>query len=215
MITWLDPAARPHFPETSETLDEPAGLLAAGGRLSVDWLLLAYRNGIFPWFNEGEPILWWSPAPRTVLYPDHFHCSKSLLKLSRRQRFRITEDEHFDDVVNACAADRPGQQGTWINPLMIDAYTRLHRAGYAHSVECLDGDTLVGGLYGVALGRVFFGESMFSHSANASKLCLKHLAECGRFELIDCQMPTDHLRSLGAEEIGRDVFEAALRRWTD
>ena len=214
MIYWLDPALKPHFPDTSEALDEPAGLLAAGGQLSVDWLLLAYRNGIFPWFSEGQPILWWSPAPRTVLYPQDFHTSRSLSRLQRQARYRISEDRAFDAVVAACAADRPGQQGTWINSQMIDAYRHLHRAGHAHSIECHAGDELVGGLYGVAIGKVFFGESMFSLCANASKLCLKHLAECGRYELIDCQMSTPHLHSLGAVEISRESFETALARWT-
>ena len=214
MIPWLDPALKPHFPATSSALAEPDGLLAAGGQLSVDWLLLAYRNGIFPWFNEGQPSLWWSPAPRTVLDPRNFHASKSLRKLERQGRYRITEDQAFAAVVTACAADRPGQRGTWINSLMIDAYRRMHRAGHAHSIECREGEELVGGLYGIALGKVFFGESMFSLRANASKLCLKYLAECGRYELIDCQMSTPHLHSLGAVEIDRKAFESTLARWT-
>jgi leucyl/phenylalanyl-tRNA--protein transferase len=214
MIPWLDPALKPHFPATSSALAEPDGLLAAGGQLSVDWLLLAYRNGIFPWFNEDQPILWWSPAPRTVLYPRDFHASRSLRKLERQARYRITEDRAFARVVAACAADRPGQRGTWINSLMIDAYRRMHRSGHAHSIECREGEELVGGLYGIAIGKVFFGESMFSLRANASKLCLKHLAECGRYELIDCQMPTPHLQSLGAVEIDRVTFESELERWT-
>jgi leucyl/phenylalanyl-tRNA--protein transferase len=214
MISWLDPAAKPQFPPTGLALDEPAGLLAAGGRLSVDWLLLAYSRGIFPWFNEGEPILWWSPAPRTVLYPQAFHTSRSLARLHRQQRYRIDEDRDFSAVVQACAADRAGQRGTWINSQMRDAYLDMHHAGHAHSVECRAGDELVGGLYGIALGKVFFGESMFSRAANASKLCLKHLAESGRFEMIDCQLATDHLFSLGAEEIERAEFESALQHWT-
>ena len=213
MIYWLDPDAKPHFPDAREALAEPAGLLAAGGQLGIDWLLLAYRNGIFPWFNEGEPILWWSPAPRTVIYPNSFHTSRSLRKLVRQGRYRITENETFETVVNACADKRPGQGGTWINSQMIEAYVRLHEAGYAHSIECRQGDELIGGLYGVALGEVFFGESMFSAHANASKLCLKHLAECGRYQLIDCQLATAHLHSLGATEITRDTFERALARW--
>lgn len=215
MIPWLEPTLSPHFPETSAALDEPAGLLAAGGQLGVDWLLLAYRNGIFPWFNEGEPILWWSPAPRMVLYPDDFHSSRSLRKLIRQARYRITEDRQFDAVVAACAADRAGQRGTWINSQMIAAYGRMHRAGHAHSIECRDGEKLVGGLYGIAIGKVFFGESMFSLRDNASKLCLRHLAGCGRYELIDCQLPTPHLFSLGAVEISRDEFQAALLRWAE
>jgi leucyl/phenylalanyl-tRNA--protein transferase len=215
MIPWLESALKPHFPATSAALADPPGLLAAGGQLGVDWLLLAYRNGIFPWFNEGEPILWWSPAPRTVLYPDNFHTSRSLRKLVRQARYRITEDQRFDAVIAACAANRAGQQGTWINRHMIDAYAQMHRAGHAHSLECWDAEELVGGLYGVALGRVFFGESMFSLRDNASKLCLRHLAACGRYELIDCQLPTAHLHSLGALEISRDEFQAALLRWTE
>jgi leucyl/phenylalanyl-tRNA--protein transferase len=214
MISWLEPESEPHFPETSSALEEPAGLLAAGGQLNVDWLLLAYRHGIFPWFNHGEPILWWSPAPRTVLYPQKFHLSKSLGKLARQGRYQITENSDFNAVVEACAANRPGQQGTWINRQMIDAYSTMHRAGFAHSVECHDGDDLVGGLYGIAIGKVFFGESMFSQVANASKLCIKHLIDCDRFEMIDCQLPTDHLHSLGACEVSRNEFEAALVRWT-
>jgi len=213
MISWLDPAAKPHFPDTSAALAEPPGLLAAGGQLDVDWLLLAYRRGIFPWFGEGEPILWWSPAPRTVLYPRDFHTSRSLRRFARRADLQITEDRCFDEVVAACAENRPGQQGTWINAQMIDAYARMHREGYARSIECFHGDALVGGLYGIALGQVFFGESMFSRRPNASKLCLRHLAECGRYEMIDCQLPTEHLRSLGAREISRTEFESALARW--
>lgn len=214
MIPWLEPTAVPHFPDTASALAEPHGLLAAGGRLSVEWLLVAYRQGIFPWFGDNEPILWWSPAPRTVLFPENFHQSKSLQKLARRQRYRITEDEDFGGVLEACAAERGGQQGTWINAQIIAAYTEMHRAGFAHSVECRRGDELVGGLYGIALGRVFFGESMFSSEANTSKLCLRHLVESGRYALIDCQLATRHLKSLGAIEISREDFEAALDRWT-
>jgi leucyl/phenylalanyl-tRNA--protein transferase len=214
MISWLEPESEPHFPNTSSALEEPAGLLAAGGQLNVDWLLLAYRHGIFPWFNDGEPILWWSPAPRTVLYPRDFHLSQSLRKLARQGRYQITENCDFNAVVEACAANRPGQQGTWINRQMIDAYCAMHQAGFAHSIECRDGDDLVGGLYGIAIGKVFFGESMFSRVANASKLCIKQLIDCDRFELIDCQLPTDHLHSLGACEVNRSEFEAALARWT-
>jgi leucyl/phenylalanyl-tRNA--protein transferase len=214
MIPWIEPTSNPHFPQTSTALDDPPGLLAAGGSLSPDWLLLAYRHGIFPWFNEGEPILWWSPAPRTVLYPQNFHLSRSLRKLARQGRYQMTVDQDFGAVIEACAASRPGQQGTWINRQMIDAYIALHEAGYAHSIECRRGAELVGGLYGIALGRVFFGESMYSAVTNASKLCIKHLVDSGRYEMIDCQLPTDHLHSLGAGEISRDEFESALARWT-
>lgn len=213
MINWLEPTAIPHFPDTESVLEEPPGLLAAGGKLSVEWLVLAYRQGIFPWFNEGEPILWWAPAPRTVLYPQNFHASKSLRKLHRQQRYQMSEDRDFRAVIGACAEDRSGQRGTWINSQMVDAYIVMHEAGFAHSIECRDGDELVGGLYGIVLGRVFFGESMFSRVPNASKLCLKQLVDCGHYELIDCQLPTEHLQSLGASEISRETFEAALNRW--
>jgi leucyl/phenylalanyl-tRNA--protein transferase len=214
MIIWIEPNAIPQFPDTESALEEPPGLLAAGGSLSVEWLLLAYRQGIFPWFNEGEPILWWSPAPRTVLYPQNFHCSKSLRKLERQQRYQVSEDRDFRAVIAACAGERQGQRGTWINSQMVEAYLTMHQAGFAHSIECRDGDELVGGLYGIALGKVFFGESMFSHVPNASKLCLKQLVDCGRYEIIDCQLPTLHLHSLGAVEISREQFETALNRWT-
>ena len=213
MIYWLEPTDKPRFPRTDLALEEPAGLLAAGGRLDVEWLLEAYRRGIFPWFNEGEPILWWSPAPRTVLYPERFHTSRSLARLHRRGDYEITEDRDFEAVIEACASDRPGQRGTWINTQMIDAYLELHRAGHAHSIECRHEGELLGGLYGVAVGRMFFGESMFSRADNTSKICLKHLAECGRYALIDCQLATDHLLSLGATQIERDDFEAALARF--
>ncbi len=213
MIPWLEPTAKPYFPDTSTVLTEPAGLLAAGGKLDVEWLLVAYRQGIFPWFSENEPILWWCPAPRTVLYSKRFYQSKSLQKLGRQQRYQITMDQDFEAVIEACAADREGQSGTWINSQMIDAYIEMHHAGFAHSIECRHQDELVGGLYGIALGKVFFGESMFSRAANASKLCLKHLIDSGSYEMIDCQLPTGHLHSLGAIEINRDEFESALNRW--
>ncbi len=213
MIPWLDSKANPYFPDTASVLTEPAGLLAAGGKLSVEWLLVAYRQGIFPWFSENEPILWWCPAPRTVLYPKHFYQSKSLQKLIRKQRYQITVDQDFEAVIEACAGNREGQSGTWINSQMIDAYIELHKAGFAHSIECRDQGELVGGLYGIALGRVFFGESMFSHTANTSKLCLKYLIDSSDYEMIDCQLPTEHLHTLGAMEISRDEFESALNRW--
>ncbi|MDH3762253.1 MAG: leucyl/phenylalanyl-tRNA--protein transferase [Gammaproteobacteria bacterium] len=214
MIPWLDSSLPPQFPDTGSVLAEPAGLLAAGGSLAVEWLLVAYRQGIFPWFSENEPILWWSPAPRTVLYPDRFHRSRSLQKLARQQRYQITEDQDFEAVIEACAGNREGQNGTWINAQMIEAYIDMHRAGFAHSVECRRDGELVGGLYGIALGQVFFGESMYSREANTSKLCLRYLADCGRYKMIDCQLPTGHLKSLGAIEIDRETFENSLNRWT-
>jgi leucyl/phenylalanyl-tRNA--protein transferase len=219
MISWLETSATPHFPDTASALAEPAGLLAAGGKLSVEWLLAAYRQGIFPWFSENQPILWWSPAPRTVLYPRRFYQSRSLQKLARQQRFQLTRNQDFEAVIVACAEDRAGQAGTWINSQMIDAYIDLHQAGFAHSIECRDQGDLVGGLYGISLGKVFFGESMFSKAANASKLCLKYLVDSGDYdsvdyEMIDCQLPTEHLQSLGAIDISREEFESALNRWT-
>jgi leucyl/phenylalanyl-tRNA--protein transferase len=214
MIPWLEPGANPHFPDTTSALAEPAGLLAAGGLLNVEWLLAAYRQGIFPWFSEHEPILWWSPAPRTVLYPENFYQSRSLQKLARQQRFQLSRNQDFGAVIQACAEDRQGQTGTWINAQMIDAFTEMHRAGFAHSIECRHQGELVGGLYGISLGRVFFGESMFSKMSNTSKLCLKYLVDSGDYEMIDCQLPTGHLRSLGAIDISRLEFESALDRWT-
>jgi leucyl/phenylalanyl-tRNA--protein transferase len=148
-----------------------------------------------------------------VLYPKRFYQSKSLQKQARQQRYQITVDQDFEAVIEACAADREGQSGTWINSQMIDAYIEMHQAGFAHSIECRHQDELVGGLYGIALGRIFFGESMYSRVANASKLCLKHLVDSGSYEMIDCQLPTEHLHSLGAIEISRDEFESALNRW--
>ena len=153
MIPWLDPDLKPHFPDTARALAEPAGLLAAGGSLKVEWLLVAYRQGIFPWFGENEPILWWSPAPRTVLYPDRFHQSRSLQKLVRQQRFQLTRNQDFDAVILACADNREGQAGTWINSQMIEAYREMHAAGFAHSVECWQQDRIVGGLYGISWVR--------------------------------------------------------------
>ena len=213
MIPWLETTIEPHFPDTEKALAEPAGLLAAGGRLSVEWLVAAYRQGIFPWFSENEPILWWSPAPRTVLYPNLFHQSRSLQKLARQGRYRITQNENFSGVIEACAGERKDQAGTWINSQMIDAFTGMHEYGFAHSIECYDQEELVGGLYGIALGKVFFGESMFSHQPNALKLCLKQLIDSGLYEMIDCQLATEHLHSLGAIEISRAEFEFALDRW--
>lgn len=215
MIPWLDSSKAPYFPDTRAALDEPRGLLAAGGKLSVDWLLVAYRQGIFPWFSHNEPILWWSPAPRVVLLPDNFHQSKSLIKLSRQNRYRLTHNQDFKAVIDQCAAPREKQAGTWILDEMVEAYVAMHRAGFAHSWECWNHDNeLVGGLYGISLGKVFFGESMFSHVDNASKLCLKQLVESSCYDLIDCQLATGHLKSLGATEMDRHEFESMLNKLT-
>lgn len=201
------------FPDPG--LAEPDGLLAVGGDLSPSRLLLAYSMGIFPWFNEGEPPLWWSPNPRCLLDSDGLHVSRSLARTLRRQTFSVTFDRAFHRVVTACAElRRKGGEGTWIGPEMLEAYCRLHELGYAHSVECWRDGVLAGGLYGVCLGRCFFGESMFHRAADASKVAFATLArqlfERG-FELIDCQLPTPHLLSLGAAEVGREVFLNRLR----
>ena len=206
-----------HFPPLSEALSDPAGLLAVGGDLSVPRLLNAYQSGIFPWFGEGDPILWWAPTPRMVLQPEKIQISKSMAKLMRQKRYQITFDQAFDRVVKQCA-DTPrstqlDQQATWIVPAMQIAYKRLFEAGYAHSIEVWDQANLVGGLYGVAIGKIFCGESMFSHRSNTSKLAFIALAQWlqkWQFNLIDCQLPTDHLASLGAEAISKTAFESYL-----
>lgn len=187
-----------------------SGLLAVGGDLSEARLLLAYRSGIFPWFSEGEPLLWWSPDPRMVLFPNEFHCSRSLARVIRKGAFRVSVDQAFEAVIRACGdTPRPRQDGTWIVPEMVKAYTALHRRGHAHSIECWEGDELVGGLYGVALGGAFFGESMFSWRDNASKVAMFALVRAALawgITLIDCQMSNPHLTRLGAREIPRAQF---------
>jgi leucyl/phenylalanyl-tRNA--protein transferase len=202
------------FPPVDQALNSPNGLLAAGGDLSSIRLLESYRRGIFPWFSEGEPILWWSPDPRMVLFPKEFNISHSLRKTLRNGRHEVRMDSAFEQVMRACAEPREGQSGTWIHEEMIAAYCELHRLGYAHSVETwLDGN-LVGGLYGMALGRMFYGESMFSRRTDASKIALAHLAAQltrWNFGMIDCQMNTPHLASLGAREIPRKEFIARLQ----
>ncbi len=203
------------FPPGDLALDDPSGLLAMGGDLSADWLMEAYRCGIFPWFEDDHgPILWWCPDPRAVLYPKNLKVSRSLAKRIRNCGFQITMDSAFERVVHGCADRRATGDGTWITPQMADGYAELHAKGYAHSVEVWDGDRLVGGLYGVSLGRMFFGESMFSLERDASKIALYHLArqlEGWEFELIDCQIMNDHLASLGAEPVPRARFLEKLR----
>ena len=201
------------FPPVETALAEPNGLLAMGGDLSLERLLDAYRHGIFPWFNPGEPILWWSPDPRMVLVPGEVRVTRSLAKRMRNAGFELRVDTAFADVMQACAGPRAGETGTWISPAMVAAYTRLFDAGYAHSVETWRDGRLVGGLYGVAIGRMFYGESMFSREADASKVALARLArqlEQWEFGLIDCQMETAHLVSLGARTIPRAAFAARL-----
>lgn len=207
-LTWLDVHST-DFPPARRAMQSPNGLLAAGGDLSPERLLSAYRSGIFPWYATGQPILWWCPDPRTVLSPAELHISRSMRKFMRQTPFKVTMDQDFPAVMAACAAPRRDTDDTWITPAMQSAYTQLHTLGHAHSVEVWDNGELVGGLYGLALGRAFFGESMFSFRTNASKLAFislaQHLSACG-FMLIDCQMPTDHLFSLGARSLPRAGF---------
>lgn len=207
MIPWL--SDRDPFPPVATALRDPNGLLAAGGDLSPTRLLDAYARGIFPWCGEGDPLLWWSPDPRMVLRLGELHISRSLGRTMRSDRYTVTLDAALGDVMAGCAAPRAGREGTWITPEMTDAYTRLASLGYAHSVEVWRRGRLAGGLYGVALGRMFYGESMFSRMADTSKIALvalaRQLARWG-FELIDCQMSTAHLASLGAREIRRVEF---------
>ena len=216
MIPWLAPGAAPDaFPPVDEALREPDGLLCAGGDLSEARLLAAYRRGIFPWYAEGQPILWWSPDPRAVLFPREFKVSRSLAKTLRNRGFATTFDLAFGDVIRQCADERQRPEGTWITPEMTAAYQRLHSAGFAHSVETWLGGRLVGGLYGVTLGRVFFGESMFSRERDASKVAFKQLVDRSLalgIELIDCQVANPHLSSLGARDLSRQEFVAGLAR---
>ena len=201
------------FPPVELALQNPNGLLASGGDLSVSRLLDAYRHGIFPWFNPGDPILWWSPDPRMVLFPDEVHISRSLAKRLRHRDYEVRTDTVFGAVMQACAAPRLHEDGsaagTWISSDMMNAYLHLHQLGYAHSVEIWKDSALVGGLYGVAIGRMFYGESMFSRMPDASKLALVHLCrqlQRWEFGMIDCQMETAHLASMGARPIPRSAF---------
>jgi len=202
------------FPATEQALSYPNGLLAVGGDLSANRLINAYQQGIFPWYEDPQPIMWWSPDPRSVLFPVELRVSRSLRKTMRNSEFRVRTDTAFHRVVASCAAPRSTESGTWITNAMGRAYMELHRRGYAHSIEVWDGrEQLVGGLYGVAMGEVFFGESMFSYAPNASKMALvatvELLIERG-YQVIDCQVESDHLNSLGARNIPRHEFEQYL-----
>jgi leucyl/phenylalanyl-tRNA--protein transferase len=214
-LAWLSPSDPPEwFPPTSQALDDPRGLLAAGGDLSATRLLAAYRRGIFPWYSPGQPVLWWSPDPRAVLFPQEFRCTRSLAKTIRNGGFECALDRDFAGVVEACAAPRLRSGGTWITSDMRAAYCELNRRGHAHSIEAYRGSKLAGGLYGVRIGAVFFGESMFSRERDASKVALAHLVGlCAAqgIRLIDCQLPSKHLENLGSRSISRDRFEALLR----
>jgi leucyl/phenylalanyl-tRNA--protein transferase len=212
VIPWLRPHAS--FPPIDTALSDPNGLLAASADLSPDRLVEAYRHGIFPWSAQGAPVLWWSPDPRMVLFVDEFHRRRSLAKVVRAHRFEIRVDTAFRDVMAGCAnAPRPGQYGTWITPGVIDAYCALHARGLAHSVEAWRQGELVGGLYGVAIGRMFFGESMFARETDASKVALVHLVAAlrqRRMPMIDCQQDTPHLATFGARAIPRREFAERL-----
>ncbi len=216
-IYWLHPYDDPDlFPDVELALEEPNGLLAAGGDLSQTRIIAAYRLGIFPWYSDGEPILWWSPDPRAVLFPERLKISRSLKKTLSKKRFEVTLDTAFKDVIFACAEPRKDDGGTWITTELREAYYHLHQTGIAHSVECWQDTRLVGGLYGVALGKVFFGESMFSRQTDASKVALVHLVwqlKRWGYQLIDCQVSSRHLASLGAVDIRRRQFIALLRKW--
>ena len=206
------------FPDPSLALSEPNGLLALGGDLSPNRILNAYRNGIFPWFSEGEPILWWSPAPRSVIFPEDIKVSKSLAKTIRRGTFQITLDRAFDEVIKGCSQPRATESGTWITAEMQQAYGELHQAGFAHSVEAWFEGELVGGLYGLSMGKVFFGESMFTRKTDASKVAfvtlVKQLMEWD-FHLIDCQVASNHLSRFGAVDIPRKQFMDYLNLYAE
>ncbi|WP_432719653.1 leucyl/phenylalanyl-tRNA--protein transferase [Jeongeupia wiesaeckerbachi] len=215
MIAWLDASLR--FPPLAHALVEPNGLLAAGGDLSAARLLAAYRAGIFPWYMPDEPILWWSPDPRMVLVPDDLHVGRSLAKVLRHRAYEVRFDTAFDAVMAGCAGPRDAEHGTWISDAIRAGYGELHRLGFAHSAECwIDGE-LAGGLYGVAIGRMFYGESMFARAPDASKIAFVHLVRWLQrqgFGLIDCQMRTEHLARFGADEIPRGDFLARLEKLT-
>jgi leucyl/phenylalanyl-tRNA--protein transferase len=218
-ITWLQRTDPPSaLPPTSRALTEPNGLLAVGGALTPEWLIHAYRHGAFPWFSAEQPILWWAPDPRAVLRPSEFRVSRSLARSIRNRGYGTRIDTAFEAVIEACAGPRRGMAGTWITREMHDAYVELHQRGRAHSIETWHGDHLVGGLYGVGLGRAFFGESMFTRATDASKVALARLVdECRRrgVPLIDCQMPSPHLSILGSRCLPRARFEAELARLVD
>ena len=218
-IAWLSPSDPPEsFPDVSQALSEPDGLLAAGGDLSVARLLAAYTRGIFPWYEDGQPILWWSPNPRCVLWPEKLHVSRRLRQQLRNSSAELRFNTAFDVVMRACAGKRRSQQGTWITAEMISAYETLHRDGWAHSVEIWDANGLAGGLYGLCIGKVFFGESMFSARPNTSKMAMqgltRHMQATG-LELLDCQVASPHLFTLGAEFMPRSEFSAFLRKACD
>lgn len=216
-IHWLEPDPESPFPPLDEALTDPNGLLAVGGDLSPVRLINAYKQGVFPWYNPGEPILWWSPDPRCVLYPQQIRISRSLRKTLNKHPFEIRFDTAFADVMQACGQPREKQAGTWITREMLQAYVHMHTLGIGHSVECWQNNQLVGGLYGLAIGRVFFGESMFSRVSDASKVALVYLCRwliLNGYELIDSQVHTPHLESMGAQLIPRTEYAALIKTLT-
>ncbi|QJD30217.1 leucyl/phenylalanyl-tRNA--protein transferase [Methylococcus geothermalis] len=219
MLTLIDPNnERQEFPPAERALKEPNGLLAVGGSLSVARLERAYRRGIFPWYGDGDPILWWSPDPRLVLLPENLRISRSLRKALRRQLFQFSFDRAFDAVITACAEPRRESEGTWLTAEMQSAYVAFHRAGFAHSFEAWQDGRLVGGLYGVAMGRIYYGESMFHRVTDASKAALVFAVAClsnWGYRMIDCQVYSSHLASLGASSVPRSQFEAWVGRYSE
>jgi len=211
-IVWLEDNDY-EFPPVEQALTEPDGLLAAGGSLSPEILLKAYRHGIFPWYSQEQPILWWSPDPRCVLFPENLKISRSLRKTLNKDLFVIKQDTAFRDVMLNCAKPRKDEAGTWITRDMLDAFTRMHELGYAHSIECWQDNVLVGGLYGISLGEMFFGESMFSKVPDASKVALEYLCNSVKPKLIDVQVYSKHMERLGAEMIPRTEFIKYLDRY--
>lgn len=217
MIPWLQNSSDP-FPSIDKALVDPNGLLAAGGGLTKQRLISAYRSGIFPWYSPGEPVLWWSPDPRCVLIPDQLHISRSMRKRLKRKDYEVYFDRDFPAVIEACSEPRGDGEGTWITREMKHAYCGLHEQGMAHSIEVYIENQLVGGLYGIAMGKLFFGESMFSRSRDASKIAFIKMVEQLRnwgYVLIDCQVSNDHLFTLGATEIARDEFMSYLDQYRD
>ncbi len=218
-IAWISQDDPPDaFPDISAALTVPDGLLAAGGDLKPDRLLYAYRRGVFPWFDSGQPILWWSPDPRCVIRPDSFHVARRLRRSIRNSEMCLSFNKAFGSVIESCAADRVGQEGTWITDEMIEAYSSLHDQGWAHSVEVWCADDLIGGLYGLAIGKAFFGESMFSQASNSSKIAMWALCEIladQDFEVFDCQVVSPHLTSLGAKLMPRTEFGELLKHACD
>ena len=217
MLTWLDRTSL-KFPVLNKALREPNGLLAAGGDLSAARLIAAYRHGCFPWYQDGQPLLWWSPDPRTVLLPDNLHIARSLRKVLRSDQLTVTFDRNFSEVIHACAEPRQDEHGTWITEAMQTAYSELHEQGHAHAVDVWQDDQLVGVLYGIAIGQLFFGDSMCSRTSNASKVgfvTLVSALKAADFVLIDCQMPTTHLHNFGAQSISRERFSEYLSHHLD